>query len=365
MTISGGIAGGSNVLYVGSSGANITVSGQISGAGSTEGGTLTSLYKDGSGTLTLSADNSYSGDTRITAGTLAVASGGDLGDGTSDVFVSGDGTLDGTLAITASPTVGTFNISGGSLTGSGTLTATTYNISGGTVAANLGAGTYNISGTPTITGSTSATGMTVASGSVLDLATSGDFSAVISGDGGVAKTGSSSLTLSGNNSYAGPTSIDAGTLLFNGTNSGNGAVTVATAAAIGGTGSIAGNLTMAAGSQFSFNQSGGLSVGGTVSFTDPANFGVDDIIGLSSATPDGLYTIFNGTVTTTGLANLGSGNAYDLGSGKSAYFVPGSLKVQVVPEPSTFAFIAAGLALACVRRWGQTVGGGLSNLATP
>ena len=345
LTVSGSVSGGGNVLYMGGTGANMTVSGQISGAGATEGGTLTSLYKDGANTLTLSGNNSYTGDTRVTAGTLAVASGGNLGSG-SDVYLSGTGTLD----LTASPTVGTFTISGGSLTGSGTLTATTYNISGGTIAANLGVGTYNISGTPTITGSTSATGMTVASGSVLDLATTGDFSSVISGDGGVAKTGSSTLTLSGNNSYAGTTSINAGTLLFNGTNSGNGTVTVATAAAIGGTGSIAGNLTMAAGSQFSFNQAGGLSVGGTVSFTDAANFGVDDIIGLSAATPDGLYTIFNGTVTTAGLANLGSSNAYNLGSGKSAYFVPGSLKVQVVPEPDSFVIVGAGMAVACLRR---------------
>jgi len=347
LTVSGGISGGSNVLYLGANGADISISGQISGAGNTQDDTITSVFKDGGSTLTLSGSNTYTGDTRVTAGTIAVASGGNLGSG-SDVYVSGTGTLD----LTASPTVGTFTISGGSLTGSGTLTAAIYNISGGTVAADLGAGTYNISGTPTITGSTAATGMTVASGGVLDLATSGDFSTVISGAGGVAKTGSSSLTLSGNNSYAGSTDINAGTLLFTGTNSGNGAVSVATAAAIGGTGSIAGNLTMAAGSKFSFNQAGGLSVGGTVSFTDPASFGVDDIIGLTSATPDGLYTLFDGTVTTAGLANLGSGNAYDLGGGKSAYFVPGSLKVQVVPEPDSMLAVTAGLAglAALVRR---------------
>lgn len=342
--------------------ATLTVSGNATTYQSTVQGTG-GINHTGTGILNLFGSQTYSGTTTVSAGTIATS--GAMGSATysvtgSGTFSTSTGNLlsdtatvtvaGGTFSIGGNDSVGTFTISGGSLTGAGTLTAATYNISGGTVAANLGAGTYNISGTPTITGSTAATGMTVATGGVLDLATSGDFSTVISGDGGVAKTGSTSLTLSGNNSYAGSTAIDAGTLLFNGTNTGNGTVTVATAAAIGGTGSIAGSLTMAAGSKFSFNQAGGLSVGGTVSFTDPANFGVDDIIGLSSATPDGLYTLFGGTVTTAGLANLGSGNAHDLGSGKSAYFVQGSLQVQVVPEPGSFMIIGAGLALASLRR---------------
>jgi len=72
---------------------------------------------------------------------------------------------------------------------------------------------------------------------------------------------------------------------------------------------------------------------------------VDDIIGLSSSTPDGTYTLIAGNVNTTGLANFGSANAYDLGSGKSAYFQSGSLQLVVVPEPST---MLAGLAGAGV-----------------
>ncbi|MFM1902700.1 MAG: hypothetical protein RLZZ440_600 [Planctomycetota bacterium] len=459
LTISASIAGGANVLFLGANDATMAIEGVIGGTGSTQDGTTTSLFKDGANTLTLEGSNTYSGDTRITAGTLTVASGGNLGDGSSDVFVSagatltintstsiaslqetgtenggvvaigpsavltingadkgiayqnsvsGDGGLtmagsgtttlglygtqsytgtttvtggristgvslasasvivgggtfettganilgdsttvaisSGTYSLGGDDTIGTFSISGGSLSGAGTLTALSYTITGGTISANLGTGTYAISGTPTISGTIAATSMTVASGSVLDLASSGDYSTAISGDGGVSKTGSSTLTLSGNNSYAGPTSIDAGTLLFNGTNTGNGAVTVAPAAAIGGTGSIAGDLTLGTDSSFYFNASGGLTVGGTVSFTTPANFGVDDIIGLTSATPPGLYTLFDGNVTTTGLANLGSSNAYDLGNGTTAYFVPGSLKIQVVPEPGSMLITTAGLA---------------------
>ena len=51
--------------------------------------------------------------------------------------------------------------------------------------------------------------------------------------------------------------------------------------------------------------------------------------------------------TPLSLNNFGEGNAFDLGEGKSAYFTEGSLQVNVVPEPSTYALLAlSGLALA-------------------
>jgi hypothetical protein len=83
-----------------------------------------------------------------------------------------------------------------------------------------------------------------------------------------------------------------------------------------------------------------------VSFVD---FGIDDLVGLTSATDEGTYTIIGGsaTINTNGLLNLGSANAYNLGGGKSAYFSEGSLQVTVVPEPSTYALLVlAGLGLA-------------------
>jgi hypothetical protein len=70
---------------------------------------------------------------------------------------------------------------------------------------------------------------------------------------------------------------------------------------------------------------------------------------------NGTYTIIDGLATfdTTNLDNLGSANAFDLGGGKSAYFTEGSLQVNVVPEPSTYALLglaAAGLGAHIVRR---------------
>lgn len=75
LNLSGNLNGGSHVLFIG--GANNTVlGGVLSGSGNTQDGSVTSLYKDGSGTLTLQGTNTYTGDTRLVSGTLTVGSGG-------------------------------------------------------------------------------------------------------------------------------------------------------------------------------------------------------------------------------------------------------------------------------------------------
>jgi hypothetical protein len=125
------------------------------------------------------------------------------------------------------------------------------------------------------------------------------------------------------------------------------AVTVNTDAALAGAGTVAGNLAFNSNAKFVFSLTETLLVNGAgVSFAD---FGIDDLVGLSSATDVGAYTIIGGSadIDTTGLLNLGAANAFDLGGGKSAYFTEGSLVVNVVPEPSTYALLAlAGLGLA-------------------
>jgi fibronectin-binding autotransporter adhesin len=175
----------------------------------------------------------------------------------------------------------------------------------------------------------------------------GTFAGPIAGAGAlVISCAAAKETLSGANTYAGATTVEAGTLVINGTNSGTGATSVALNAILGGTGSLAGAITFAAGSQFLFNAAGPLTVPGSVSFTDASSFGIDDIVGLDSNVADGTYSLLAGTVDTTNLANLGSSNAYSLGSGKTAYFQSsGGLNVVVVPEPATLSLLS-GVALA-------------------
>lgn len=169
LAITGNVAGGSNVLFFGAAHAAISVSGTIGGAGASQDGTVTSVFKDGVSPLTLSAANTYTGDTRITSGTLVAAAAGSLGIG-SDVFVSSGATLE----VLASLTVGS-------------LRETAVG-NGGTA--------------------------TIAGGAVLGISGSG-FSAFqnsIGGAGGLAIAGSGTTTLYGTQSYATATTVSAGTL---------------------------------------------------------------------------------------------------------------------------------------------------------
>jgi len=151
------------------------------------------------------------------------------------------------------------------------------------------------------------------------------------------------VRLYANNTYTGPTSITAGTLLVNGTTAGSGGTTVTSGGILGGVGSLGGAITFDSGSRFLFNASTPLTVAGSVSFTDPGSFGVDDIVGLDSSVNLGTYTLMAGTVNTAGLANVGVANAASLGAGKWAYFQQGSLQVVVsaVPEPAAVGLLGA------------------------
>ncbi|MCP0570659.1 fibronectin-binding autotransporter adhesin ShdA [Salmonella enterica subsp. enterica serovar Anatum] len=156
-----------------------------------------SLVKTGTGELTLSGDNTYSGGTTITGGTLTAASVNALGSGDIDnsgVLQVGEGELKNTL------------FGSGSLvkTGTGVLTLSgdnTYSggttISGGTLTADhadsLGTGT-------------------IANSGVLQVG-EGELKNTLSGSGLLVKTGTGELTLSGDNSYSGATTITDGTLI--------------------------------------------------------------------------------------------------------------------------------------------------------
>ncbi|EDR3558961.1 fibronectin-binding autotransporter adhesin ShdA [Salmonella enterica subsp. enterica serovar Benue] len=156
-----------------------------------------SLVKTGTGELTLSGDNNYSGGTTITGGTLTADHADSLGTGAIDnsgVLQVGEGELENTLSGAGSLVktgTGELTLSGDNSYSGGTT------ISGGTLTADhadsLGSGDIDNSG-------------------VLQVG-EGELKNTLSGSGSLVKTGTGELTLSGDNSYSGATTISDGTLI--------------------------------------------------------------------------------------------------------------------------------------------------------
>nr|QYK34507.1 fibronectin-binding autotransporter adhesin ShdA [Salmonella enterica subsp. enterica] len=156
-----------------------------------------SLVKTGTGELTLSGDNSYSGGTTISDGTLIADHADSLGTGAIDnsgVLQVGEGELENTLS------------GSGSLvkTGTGELTLSGDNSYSG--------GTTIIGGTLTADHADSLGTGAVANSGVLQVG-EGELENTLSGSGSLVKTGTGELTLGGDNSYSGATTITDGTLI--------------------------------------------------------------------------------------------------------------------------------------------------------
>jgi autotransporter-associated beta strand protein len=122
---------GSKQLTVGSNGLNTTVSGVISNCGSgtdcsASGATGGSLVKVGTGALTLTGVNTYTGGTTINAGTLQLGNGGATGAILGAVTVGGSGTFNvvnaDTSGITSISNAGATNFRNGTSAGSATIT---------------------------------------------------------------------------------------------------------------------------------------------------------------------------------------------------------------------------------------------------
>ena len=298
-----------------------TFGGSIGGYGS--------LTKLGNSSLVLSGSSTYSGPTTISAGTLQ------LGDGNGH-----DGTLSAATSITNNAAL-VFDLSGSqtsasAISGTGNLTKSgsgllflagnniysgSTTVSGGTlVATNSQALPY--SSVPTLSVTNSATlvlsvggtgwqsaavnGLVstnnsgFAPGTVLGIDTANAtggfvYGFPISGSMGLTKFGSNSLTLTGNNTYSGTTTVNFGTLVV--------AATTALPNFI-----VAGDLQVNNGGTLTLNVGGSgwqsTDVASLLSHANTANFSAGSTLGIDTTSVAGSFTI--GVLSgKTGLAKLG------------------------------------------------------------
>lgn len=155
-------------------GGTFTVADLIADSTGTGGGTV-GFMKLGTGTLVLSGANTYTGNTFIFGGTLQLSGSGTLGSSTSAALVITDGTLD---LNSATQTKGSVTLSGTS-----------------SIESTGGGGSL--------------------SGTSFDLQNDGTISATLAGTGGITKSTTGTVVLSGTNTFTGKTTINDGTLSVN------------------------------------------------------------------------------------------------------------------------------------------------------
>ncbi len=327
---------------VAGSGIDTVISGALSG---TNGFT-----KTGAGALQLTGTTAYSGATSISAGVLefGTTTTGTLAPGGSFTVASGaelrlaNGASN---SILFSP-VGAVTVNGGKLSVNGTAGTSAF------VPAASSTWTFGGSALSTVSGNVQLdnTGVTFAvndavSGSGVDAVVSG----LISGANGLTKSGAGTLQLSSANTFAGPLTISAGSVLFNSSTdtglvgglSGNGSIAVSGTGLVtlsGSSSGYTGTVTVADGASLGgeADTSGPLVIGSstgaklfpdastpTAAFTatDVTLNGVTPIV-FANQPPAGTYTILKYTGTLTGsAANLSAnyrGASLNTGSGSNS-----------------------------------------------
>ncbi len=258
------------------------------------GGTV-GLAKTGTGTVTLSGVNTYTGTTAVTAGTLNLNTPGGAAVA-GNVVVNG-----GTLVLQQNNQIAS----------TGTVA-----ISSGVI--NLGTKTQTVAGLQLTGGSIVSTTGVLTSTTNLDFQ-NGTVSAILGGTVGLNKTTTGTVTLSGANTFTGTTTVSAGTLNLNSTTGatvpGNLVVSGGTAALlhdnqIANTGSVAvtgGTLSMAT----SNNSVAGVQVaGGSITGTSGVLTSASTIDAQSGTVSAKLGGSKGLTKTTTGTVTLQGANTY-------------------------------------------------------
>ncbi|WP_273793905.1 beta strand repeat-containing protein, partial [Brucella anthropi] len=284
------------------------------------------LRYEGTGTLTLSGANTFTGNIGLISGTVSVSSDASLGGGTSGINFNG-----GTLKVTGNSfnstarAISWVGAGGFDIDSVGNTFTVSQNLGAGGALTKTGAGTLVLSGTNTYTGGTNINGGTLVAGSnsnlgdvsgslafdggTLSLITTFDnarsvtlgaaggtietaagvnlFSGTITGTGELRKTGTGTLVLTGDDTATGLTTIVAGTLRI-----GNGSTK----------GSIAGNIVNDG--AVSFDRIDDVVYGGVISGSGVAT---KNGAGTLTLTSDQTYT--GATVIAAGTLQVGNGGA--------------------------------------------------------
>ncbi|HEX2890794.1 autotransporter outer membrane beta-barrel domain-containing protein [Vineibacter terrae] len=269
--------------------------------GNTVGGSG-SLVKRGSGVLTLTAANTYTGPTVIEQGVLAINNPGNLGTlGNAIIF---DG---GTLRyLTATTFIGrpvTLRAGGGTIDTNGFTEEYRGIAAGPGGLTKTGAGTLMLTGDSTYTGGTTISAGTLQLGNggttggivgdivdnaalVINRSNTLTLAGAISGSGTLTQAGVGTTVLTGNNTYAGLTTISAGALQI-GAGGTSGSL---------GTGNVADNGALV------FNRADTVTYSGVISGT-----GSLTQAGTGTIVLDNANTYGGGTIIAAGTLQLGSG----------------------------------------------------------
>jgi fibronectin-binding autotransporter adhesin len=313
---------GDGEAWLGATSPGSTLTLNIASSSATFSGVLSrtgALVKKGIGTQTLAGNNTYSGPTTVSEGTLRITHGNALGSTTED---------------TAVHTAATLRIVGG-ITVAEPLTLSGVGF-GSTGALDSGEGVNTWSGPITL--ATTATVNLGAADRVLTV------SGAIGGPAGLTKTGSGLLALTGDNSYSGATIVTDGVLRITHANAlgtpPGGAPNPGTLVQGGATLQVASGLTVAeplvldgAGHAPGGGQGALESAGGANTWSGPVAFGSDTRIGVPPTSPLTISGTIGGTggltLVGTGVLTLSGNNTYSGSThvGLDASLTGGTLKV--------------------------------------
>ena len=345
-----GSVSGSNSVAVDTNGNDEMFGSSISGSGG--------LRKLGSGSLLLTAANTFTGGVGVEGGILILASAGSLSAG-SVTISAGAGLLfarnDATSYSGSLLGAGSLAQAGAgalTLTGSGSGFTGTYGLYAGTLV--LGSNSAMTSGTLVFLGGLLRYGngvttdvsqrMAPLSGGSAAIDTNGNsvtFAGSLTGTGGLVKSGSGNLTLAGSNTFSGATAVNAGTLT-----AGTGALANTSSITVSGASLKAADLN--ANASLSIDLTGSATVSNSGSYGAVSNSGIAAFNG-GTVTLGSLSGV--GATTFAGNARISTGSI----SGGSVAAV-GSLQANVGGGIVSAASLAAGT----LSGGSVTVAGGVS-----